>query len=419
MNCEHVLEPASRHLNTVDDLFQSIRQIDRMLARFQKEMLPLFGKFGVDLSRWALSFGDSFRRGSQELYQRVQQRVLARGGGYLYKDLGDLNQARRKERLANFLQQAGVVGPRVVDGLVRAINIFGQASARASIMRLLGDLKEQLPVLQDLTERSEARIARFLKNDDLFFQLLGSQHAVTGAERQKIDHDLGRVVESYRRLYEALARLEYYKAVFNVVARFEPYTFEKTMQDLQEKGVRDRQLYLLSGQAYLERLDKVIARLTWEGPYYQNGLPEGVRFFMGEGRRLLPPRVQLSSLDDAKERIRNETPGLLHTRNFFQAVLYASQQLGNPLMLSPIKPHTLYKVIEMIGLLVVGLLFFLSGAAAAFWNSLIALLGTAWKSLTAVLPVRNVGQLVAIVFITLIMMVPFVWMAYLWTKRSH
>ena len=419
MNCEHVVEPASRPLNTVDDLFQSIREIDRILAHLQRDLLPLIGKFGVDLSGWALSFGDSFRRGSQDLYQRVQQRVLVRGGGYLYNDLVDLENARRKEKLANVLQQAGVISGLVVNGIVKAINIFAQASGRASIMELLSKLKEQLPVLQDLTARSEARILLFLKNDDLFFRMLGSQYAVTCAERQRIDHNLGRVVESYQRLYEALARLRYYKAVFNVIAQFEPYNFTQTMQDLREKGMRDRQLYLLTGQAYLQHVDKGIANLTWQGPYYQTGLPEGVRFFLGEGRRQLPPGVHLSSLDNALQRIRSETPGLFRMRNFLEAVVYVSRQLGNPLVLSPIDPKTLYKVFEAIGLVVAGTLFFLTGAAASFWNGLISLLGAARQLLTTMLPVINVGQMMAIMFLTLIMMVPFAWMAFLLTKRSH
>lgn len=404
--------------STVDDLLHSIVEIDRALARFQRDLLPQMRRFGADLSGWALAFGENYRRASQELYAEAQRRALS-PGGYLYSDLPDLENARRLSEQADRLQRAGVIAARATETAVWAAGIYRQAGARATIMMHLLDLQKRLPTLRQRSARAADRIDRFLTNDDRIFRIVAARCPGTTAEREVIDRDLRRVAESYRRLYEARARLAYYEAVFDVVVRFEPPRFAESMRELEQVGLRDRQIYLLEGNAYLQRLDRLIAGLGWEGPYYQATLPEGLRYFLGEGRAQLPAGARLRSLDAALARIRRETPPLAQPAAFGRAMVTQARVFGDPLFLYPQAAPYVRRGFVLLALVIVAALLAVTGAAAAIARWAAGLLGSARQALAAALPIHTTGQLLALVLIIMILLIPIGWVVWLYAARSR
>jgi hypothetical protein len=325
-------DPPGGQAGELEDIFASLAAIERDLQQFQSVIKPAVTRIGSGLGSWSLNLGAGYQQAAEKLYAQVQSNLETQGQ-YSYQDLDDLKtveQLRRKGGRMHSLGRAAATGGQWA---AWAWEQYKQAGARRQILSVIAQEQERLPWVNDLIDRSAEHACRGWSREQRYLTGLAARVPPDRAARLRMEAQVAQTVDELRRLAEAESRLEYYREVSSRIARFRPEQFESGMQDLQAVGEETRSVYQLRGMRYLETVDEALCKLDWQSPYYRNGLPAGLVYFLNHGSAGLPEGVRLQAVDRAVQRLREETPPPSQVGEFVQAIRYLAWQVGNPWLL--------------------------------------------------------------------------------------
>jgi len=324
--------PPGGEAGELEDIFDSLAQIERDLQQFQTVIKPAVARIGSGLEQWSLNLGSGYRQAAEQLYEQVQANLEAQGQ-YSYQDLDTLRQVeelhRRSGRMATLGRAVSAGGQFAAWAWER----YKPAGARKQIIEVITQEQARLPWVNDLITRSLGHTRRAWEREQRYRAGGAARGPPAGAARRSLDAQMAQTVDELRRLNEADARLEYYQDVSTRITRFRTEQFESGMQDIMAVGGERRELYQLRGMHYLEIVDDALCRLDWQAPYYRNGLPAGLVYFLNRGAAALPEGTHLEGIDKAMQRLRDETPPPARVGEFLQAVYYLAWQVGNPWLL--------------------------------------------------------------------------------------
>lgn len=326
------MDPPGGQAGELEDIFASLAAIERDLQQFQSVIKPAVTRIGSGFGSWSLNLGTGYQEAAEKLYAQVQANLQAQGQ-YSYQDLDDLKtveQLRRKGGRMLTLGRAVTTGGQWA---AWAWDQFKQAGARRQIIAVITQEQERLPWVNDLIDRSAIHTRRGWNREQRYLAGLAGRVPPDRAARLRLDSQMAQTVDELRRLAEAESRLEYYQDVSNRIARFRPEQFETGMQDLLAVGEETRAVYQLRGMRYLETVDEALCKLDWQAPYYRNGLPAGIVYFLNRGVADLPEGVRLEGLDRAVQRLKEETPPPSQVGEYVRAFYYLAWHVGNPWLL--------------------------------------------------------------------------------------
>ncbi len=379
----------------LEELLALLAKIEADLKELQEIIAPLIERLGMNLQAWAYELGDGYRAEADALYRQLDAaaRPAANpGGAYTYQQLADLDAAGRLARKGERAEAIGRVLGTAATALKVSLQMYARHAKNKQIVALVDQEKERLPRMRSLLETGNEQVQSCLELEKRIFLEYAFRWPAGRNHRKELDRRLDETVESMRQLTALQARLEYCRQVYQAIDEFQsrtPQQVEESKQRLVEVAVGSLEASQVRGTVYfLDGLDRQIRLLTWQAPYYQNGLPVGVGYFLRRGARRLPPKARLSAVDGHLERLRAENPTLRRPLDFLRAVRRAHIETGSAALVFGWHIGRVYAGLLIVSLAAVILLLSVTGLGGAISTG----------RLTAFTP----GQVVALIFFLLL-----------------